>query len=93
MWKSCYQEAGHDEKVLIWKDVKPFLLAKWLWAVRDNTWMSVLPIYSLCQKKRTFNPEFFCGPPGKGGPKIHMVDYVNAFLAPLPQGGHKKIQD
>ena len=34
-------------------------------------------IYSLCQKKRTFNPEFFCGLPGGGGPKLHMVDYVN----------------
>ncbi len=33
--------------------------------------------YSLCQKKRTFNLEFFCGPPGEGGPKTHMVDYVN----------------
>ncbi len=32
--------------------------------------------YSLFQKKRTFNSEFFCGPPGGGGPKIHMVDYV-----------------
>ncbi len=36
-----------------------------------------LPLtYSLCQKKRTFNPEFFCGLPGGGGPKIHMVDYL-----------------
>ncbi len=33
--------------------------------------------YSLCQKKRTFNPEFFCGLLGGGGPKMHMVDYVN----------------
>ncbi len=33
--------------------------------------------YSLFQKKRTFNPDFFRGPPGGGGPKIHMVDYVN----------------
>ncbi len=33
--------------------------------------------YSLCQKKCTFNSEFFCGPPGEGRPKIHMVDYVN----------------
>ena len=33
--------------------------------------------YSLFQKKRTFNSEFFGGPPGEGGPKIHMVDYVN----------------
>ena len=33
--------------------------------------------YSLFQKKRTFTSDFFCGPPGGGGPKIHMVDYVN----------------
>ena len=57
-------------------------------------------LYSLCQKKRTFNAEFFCGPPGGLGPKIHMVDYVNGssnrpceFLAPLCQGGHNKIRD
>ncbi len=34
-------------------------------------------IYSLFQKKRTFNSEFFRDPPGEGGPKFHMVDYVN----------------
>ncbi len=34
-------------------------------------------VYSLCQKKCTFNPEFFCGLPGGGGPKMNMVDYVN----------------
>ncbi len=52
--------------------------------------------YSLCQKKRTFNPDFFCGPPGGRGPKIHMVDhvidkidYVN-FWPPLPKGGGTK---
>ena len=39
--------------------------------------LSAKVTYSLCQKKRTFNPEFFCGPPGGGGPKIHMVNYVN----------------
>ncbi len=33
--------------------------------------------YSLFQKKRTFNSEFFCSPPGGGGSKIHMVYYVN----------------
>ena len=33
--------------------------------------------YSLFQKKRTFNSNFFHGPPGGGGQKIHMVDYVN----------------
>ncbi len=33
--------------------------------------------YSLFQKKRTFNSDFFPGPAGGGGPKIHMVDYVN----------------
>ena len=38
--------------------------------------MSKAVYYSLCQKKRTFNPEFFCAPPGGGGPKMHMVDYV-----------------
>ncbi len=39
-------------------------------------------MYSLCQKKRTFNSEFFRGPPGGGGPKIHMVSKtVVDFLA------------
>ncbi len=33
--------------------------------------------YSLFQKKRTFNSEFFCSPPWGWGPKIHMVYYVN----------------
>ncbi len=33
--------------------------------------------YSLCQKKRTFNSDFFPDAPGGGGPKIHMVNYVN----------------
>ncbi len=37
----------------------------------------ITTIYSLCQKKRTFNSEFFRGPSGGGGPKIHMGDYVN----------------
>ena len=32
--------------------------------------------YSLFQKKRTFISDFFRGPPGRGGPKIHLVDYV-----------------
>ncbi len=49
-------------------------------------------VYSLCQKKRTFNSEFFHGPPGGGGPKIHMVDYVNVnFWPPSPRGATKKI--
>ena len=34
-------------------------------------------LYSLFQKKRTFNSEFFVALRGGGGPKIHMVDYVN----------------
>ncbi len=34
-------------------------------------------LYSLFQKKRTFNSEFFDGPPGEGRPKIHMVNCVN----------------
>ncbi len=39
---------------------------------------SSFPIfYSLFQKKRTFNSDFFCGPPWGGGPKTHMVDYVD----------------
>ena len=44
-----------------------------------NSLGSMVPreLYSLCQKKRTFNPEFFCSPPGGGGPKIHMVNYVS----------------
>ncbi len=44
--------------------------------------------YSLCQKKRTFNPEFFCDLPGGGGPKMHMVDYVNG----PPRGATKKFE-
>ena len=55
--------------------------------------------YSLCQKKRTFNSDFLLWPPWWGGPKIHMVDYVNAqftkstmwIFCPSPsQEGHKK---
>ncbi len=38
---------------------------------------TLIHVYSLFQKKRTFNSNFFCGPPGGGEPKIHMVDYVN----------------
>ncbi len=34
-------------------------------------------LYSLFQKKRTFNSDFFRDPPEEGGPKIHMVYYVN----------------
>ena len=50
--------------------------------MRKNRFFSVLAHknliqYNLCQKKRTFNPEFFCGLPWGGGPKMHMVDYVN----------------
>ncbi len=36
-----------------------------------------MPGYSLFRKKRTFNSDFFRGPQGGEGPKIHMVDYVN----------------
>ena len=36
-----------------------------------------LAAYSLFQKKLTFNSIFFRGPPGEGGPKIHMVYNVN----------------
>ena len=47
--------------------------------------------YSLCQKKRTFNSKFFRGPPGLGGPKIHIVDYVNGgFWPPSSRGATKK---
>ncbi len=33
--------------------------------------------YSLFQKKRTFNSDYFRSPPGEGGPKIRMLNYVN----------------
>ncbi len=34
--------------------------------------------YSLFQKKRTFNSNFFLAPPPEGlGPKLDMVDYIN----------------
>ncbi len=54
--------------------------------------------YSLFQKKRTFNSEFFCGPPGGGGPKTHLVDYrtpiyiINHvdFLPPSTRGATEK---
>ncbi len=46
-----------------------------VWMHRQNKQLAKL--YSLFQKKRTFNSEFFCDPHGGGGPKIHMVDYVN----------------
>ena len=56
--------------------------------------------YSLCQKKRTFNSKFFCGPSGRGEPKIQMADYVKVELpftystmwifGPPPPGGPRK---
>ena len=54
--------------------------------------------YSLCQKKRTFNPEFFVAPLGKGGENSHgqlckwefyTIDYVN-FWPPAARGGAQK---
>ena len=54
------------------------------------------PTYSLLQKKRTFNSEFFCGPPWWRRPEIHMVDYVNYiidhvnFLPSSTRGAKKK---
>ena len=52
-------------------------------------------ITGLCRKKRTFNSEFFRGPPRGGGPKVHMVyyiiDHVN-FSSPSPRGASKKIR-
>ncbi len=42
-----------------------------------QVWIPVSSMYSLSQKKRTFNFEFFGGPPVGGGPKIHIVDSVN----------------
>ena len=33
-------------------------------------------IYSDGQKSCTFFPEFFCGPPGEGGPILELVDCV-----------------
>ncbi len=40
-----------------------------------NSMEQLEKLYS--QKKRTFNSEFFGGPSGGGGPKIHMADNVN----------------
>ncbi len=60
------------------------LVIFWDW-LHGNFLRSVL--YSLCQKKRTLNSNFFPGPPGGGGPKIHIVEYVNGSL---PQGGQEK---
>ncbi len=47
---------------------QPFqeLMSKWNQPSTNN--------YSLCQKKSTFNFEFFVGPLGEGGPRIHMVN-------------------
>ena len=53
---------------------------------RECTGPILLPIfllYSLFQKKRTFNSRFFCGPPGEGGPKIHMVDQVQFYACSI----------
>ncbi len=36
----------------------------------------LMRLYSLFQKKCTFNSDFFCDPPGGGRPKIYRVDYV-----------------
>ena len=55
-------------------------------------------VYSLFQKKRTFNSYFYRGPPGGGGSIIHMVDDVNGssthaqffFGPPSPGGGTEK---
>ncbi len=63
---------------------------------RPLLYVCSLSIYSLFQKKHTFNSEFFCGPPEGGGPNIHMVDYVNGasthvnFLPPSTRGATKK---
>ena len=39
-------------------------------------------IYSLCRKKHTFHSEFFRGPPGEGGPKVHMVEICENCVTP-----------
>ena len=44
--------------------------------IEANVCVVVTIQYSLCQKKHTFNAEFFHSTPGGGGPKIHMVNYV-----------------
>ena len=50
------------------------------------------PLYSLCQKKHTFNSKFFCGPHREVGGQIESgLPTICEFLAPVPQGGHKKI--
>ena len=56
-------------RVMIWTNTDTTVINQHLKLTSNN--------YSLCQKKRTFNLEIFCGPPGGGGPKSHMVDYVN----------------
>ncbi len=51
--------------------------------LNTNETLFIIPLiklYSLCQKKRTFNSEFVVPPPGGGRPQIHMVDYVNREL-------------
>ena len=45
--------------------------------------LTLVAVYNLFQKKRTFNSEFFVAPLEGGGQKIHMVDYVD--VAPLYQ--------
>ena len=72
--------------------------------VDNNSYLNKYWSYSLCQKKHTFNLEFFLWPPWGRGAKnsygrlcklefYHLHNRSCAFLAPLPQGGHKKIQD
>ncbi len=35
---------------------------------------------TVCVKGNTHSIPIFCGPPGGGGPNIHMVDYVNYMI-------------
>ncbi len=70
-----------------------------LWAIiprfhDTSSASSKLDLIQSVSKEKHILFQICCAPLGKGGKKIHIVDYVNGeFLAPLPQGGHKKIRN
>ncbi len=48
-----------------------------LCSLLDSFHLSYPLLHHLCQKKHTNSITNFCGPPGGGGLKIHMANYVN----------------
>ena len=54
--------------------------------IKGKKAVNLSELYSLCQKKLTFNSDFFCDPTREGGPKIHMVDYESYMICTDPYG-------